>query len=105
MAVGAAALVLALTLFAASPAAHDWLHAGDDEPPHETGSQAQLPADREAGCAVEMFASGISILVDQVPVAPARIFRSLPAPSGPDTLFLESPRFLHLPERGPPMMG
>ena len=91
VAAGCAALVLALTIFAASPAAHNWLHADDGA------------AQRDEGCAVELFAAGVAPLAGPVQVAapaaaPADV-SSVPAIE----FFLVSPRYLRQPERGPPV--
>lgn len=91
-AAGGAALVLALTIFAASPVAHDWLHA------NATGEY-------ESGCAVVLFAGGVSLPLDAPVVLP-------PATIGSDVHFasarsvvLVTPRYLRQPERGPPSLG
>lgn len=90
---GCAALVLALSVFAASPAAHNWLHLDGDQ----NGS--------DDGCAVTLFAGGVSL-------APSGIAVPLPiaAPvAEPDAIAAEillvSPRYLRQPERGPPAVG
>jgi hypothetical protein len=85
-----AMLVLALTVFAASPIAHGLLH--DDE--------TQPTADDS--CAVMLFASGVSLpLGTVVVVAPAGLPEDVS--TGPATeIFFVSPRYLHQPERGPP---
>ncbi|MES2692627.1 MAG: hypothetical protein V4773_04080, partial [Verrucomicrobiota bacterium] len=65
-----AALVLALTLISASPAAHEWLHQVEQ---HHTCQHHHAPvkakpaatADSEHDCAVVLFASGVDL-----PVAP-----------------------------------
>jgi hypothetical protein len=89
---GAAALVFALGVFAASPALHDWLHGAD-----------ATPADD--GCAVVLFASGVSVPLGAIAVAP-------PVERGretrcfvPQEILLASPRYLRQPERGPPQLG
>lgn len=91
LAAGGAALVLALTIFAASPSAHGLLHDAD----HSV-------AIGDDGCAVVMFASGVSL-----PVAPLFITPPASVPQGisPVTaaeVFLVAPRYLRQPERGPP---
>lgn len=102
LAAGCAALVLTLTVFAASPAAHEWLHAE-----HGTCSGHSHPvdapaADDDAGCAVVLFAGGVAL-----PVGPAALTPPVLVPQGvsPVTaakVFLVSPRYLRQPERGPP---
>ena len=91
LAVGAAGLVLALTIFAASPSGHAALHAADAD--HHEDDYA---------CAVELFASGVALplgpfaVIPPLPVAPGL----LPMSAG-DASFA-SPRYLLQPERGPP---
>ncbi len=90
VAAGGAALVLALSVFAASPVAHNWLHADSDH------------ATREHGCAVVLFADGVSLPLDPMAVPlPIEATREL-SPSTAAEVFLISPRYLRQPERGPP---
>ncbi len=91
VALGSVALVFALAVFAASPALHERLHAGP-----------QAAADD--GCAVALFASGVSLAVPVValPPSPAQ-WSELPA-TVTHEFFLESPRYLLQPERGPPLV-
>ena len=91
-AAGCAALVLALTVFAASPSAHDSLHAnrtaaGDD------------------GCAVVLFAGGVSLPLDPPVLQPPAAFAREVAHASAGEVFLVSPRYLRQPERGPPARG
>lgn len=89
LAAGAAALILALTVFAASPIAHDSLHAGDVE-------------HGDDGCAVVLFASGVSLPLDLPALqTPTLIARGV-TPATAAEVFLVSPRYLRQPERGPP---
>jgi hypothetical protein len=90
--VGAAmgiAVLLLLSVSAASPVVHHWLHA-------DTG------ADSSDNCAVVLFASGVTL-------AAAAIAFALPAlrwvemrVEAAAVLFVVSPRYLRQPERGPP---
>ena len=86
---GSAALVFALSVFAASPVAHDWLHD-------------RSTAAADDACAVVLFASGVAIPLD-APVAPTPLaeLRAQPAAVAAE-IFLTSPRYLRQPERGPP---
>jgi len=89
-AVAALLLVLALTVLAASPDLHARLHAGDsDAVAHETG------------CAVTLFAQGVEPLLALVLLL-APLVRVIVAPPAARELFLVRPRFLRIPERGPP---
>ena len=90
LAAGCAALVFALTMFAASPAAHDWLHAGDDQ------------AAREHGCAIVLFASGVALPVGPIDVPLPAETPQVVSPATAAEVYLVSPRYLRQPERGPP---
>ncbi len=89
---GAAVLVFALGVFAASPALHDWLH----------GTEA-TPADD--GCAVVLFASGVSVPLEAIALAPPVELGRETRCVVPQEIFLASPRYLRRPERGPPVLG
>ena len=89
---GCAALVLALTIFAASPVAHDWLHDGD----HDHGGSGDT-------CAVVMFAGGVSLPGALFVPAPPEAFSAAILPVAATDVFLVSPRYLRQPERGPPV--
>jgi hypothetical protein len=89
LAAGAAALVLTLTVLAASPQAHEHVH--NDCHHDETHS-----------CAVVLFAQGLwtSLEVLAVP-APDFVWSEFVPLSRPE-LRLVTPRYLRQPERGPP---
>ena len=88
---GAAALVFALGVFGASPVLHDWLHGQN------------TPADD--GCAVVLFAAGVSVPLGAIAVTPpAAMWREFARPVARE-IFLASPRYLRQPERGPPVLG
>jgi hypothetical protein len=89
---GCAALVLALTIFAASPVAHDLLHDGDHK--HTLNGD---------GCAVVLFATGVSLAVGPIAVTPPTAVAQGVSPVTAADVFLVSPRFLRQPERGPPV--
>jgi len=100
LALGCAAMVFALTIFAASPEAHRILHEDDSCPGHSHG-----PAETDHTCAVVLFASGIALPVEPLFVTPPT---AVPAGISPVTaaeVFLISPRYLRHPERGPPLSG
>jgi len=97
LALGCAAMVFALTIFAASPEAHRVLHADDGCPGHSHG-----PAESDHSCAVVLFASGVALPVGPLYVTPPT---AVPAGISPVTaaeVCLISPRYLRQPERGPP---
>ena len=88
-AVGGAALVLALSIFAASPAAHDLLHG------HGT-------VQKDDTCAVVLFAGGVALPLDMPVAVPAVAEWQPQPPAVAEEIFFTSPRYLHQPERGPP---
>ena len=92
IAVGSAALVLALTIFASSSELHGRLHSAGD-------------TDGDDGCAVVLFASGVSLPLGAITAPPPPIgWRAQPVvPAG--EIFLATPRYLRRPERGPPVVG
>ena len=92
LAAGCAALVFALTIFAASPTAHGLLH--DDDHQH---------ADSDEACAVVMFASGVSLPVAPLAITPPTSVVQGISPVTAAEVFLVSPRYLRHPERGPPL--
>ena len=86
----AAALVLALTILAASPQAHEHIH-------HDCHH------DEAHSCAVVLFAQGIWTSLDFVAVvAPPLAWTEFVPISRPE-LRLVAPRYLRHPERGPPV--
>jgi len=88
-AASSAALVLALTIFAASPQAHHWLHVDN-----------AIGADD--GCAVVLFANGVSLPLGPLHVLPPREASAPAAAAVAAEVLLVSPRYLRQPERGPP---
>ena len=89
LAAGCAALILLLTILAASPELHQRFH-------HET------QPDRDDGCAVVLFSLGITgaaAAAILVVVAQCLAEKVVTAPAGVD---LTAPRFQHPPGCGPP---
>lgn len=87
-AAGGAALVLALSVLAASPQLHEWLHPDADHSDHE--------------CAITLFHHGVTQAVVGValvvmPLLP--VARVAMAPAGPDLI---APRHRLCPGRAPP---
>ena len=97
LALGCAGLVLALSIFAASPVAHDWLHDDGHRHCDEPSSSA------EHTCAVVMFASGVSLAVGPFALTPPTDVPQGVSPVTAADVFLVSPRYLRQPERGPPL--
>lgn len=83
------ALLLLLTISAASPAVHDWLHLGGT---HDANHQ----------CAVVLFASGVTLALALAVTAPRAAWHEEPRRAGA-RLFLVATRYLRQPERGPPV--
>jgi hypothetical protein len=98
-----AALVLTLTLLAASPSAHSWLHSGVSShkcPEHAKSQPA--PNTAEHDCAVVLFAGGVDTPVAAVALIPPRVVVQSVSPVTAAEFYLVSPRYLRQPERGPP---
>ncbi len=90
LATGAAALVLLLAALAVSPALHHWLHNDTVD-------------DDDDGCAVVLFANGVSLALDQVAITPpAAVWQRAALPAAIE-IFLVPARYLRQPERGPPV--
>ncbi len=96
-AAAASALVLALTVFAASPGAHAWLHADADH-----GCHHAQPTEEDAGCVVFQFAGGSTTPAPQIPLVLPAARQPLTEAPAEARLRLVSPRYLRQPERGPP---
>jgi len=89
LAAGIALLVFALGVFAASPALHDWLHS-------RTGTAT------DDGCAIVLFAGGVSVPL-AVTALPPSVEWSGQSYGRSKEIFLDSPRYLLQPGRGPPV--
>jgi hypothetical protein len=88
-AAGGIALVLGLTVFAASPALHDLLHSATDTTHDDT-------------CPVVLFAQAAIPPAEPVSVPLPPVVTNAVVPLSPEELFVASPRYLRQPERGPP---
>lgn len=105
VAVLSAGLVLALTLFAASPVAHEWLHSAEKQhtcPEHGKTQPAAPAASEPHDCAIVLFASGVDIPVAPLALTPPRLVAAGISPVTAAAVYLVSPRYLRQPERGPP---
>ena len=82
--------MLALGLFAASPILHQQLHQHID------------PA-LDDGCAVVLFAGGVSLPLAAPALPPRATEWQELRPVSVTEIYLDSPRYLLRPERGPPV--
>jgi len=89
LAAGAAALVFALGVFSAIPVLHDWLHGQHTAPAADT-------------CAVVLFADGVALTTALTAPPPSVTDWAEPPHAAAIEVFLDSPRYLLRPERGPP---
>lgn len=89
MAVVCSAVVFALGLFAASPALHGQLH---DHADRTVGD----------GCVVVLFASGVSMPLAATAPVPSTTDWHEYFPPASNEVYLDSPRYLLQPGRGPP---
>jgi hypothetical protein len=90
LAAGCIAMIFVLGLLAASPVLHDQLHQG------------QAPA-ADDGCAVILFANGVSVPLDLIAVPPVPVEWQCEDYFGAADLLLDSPRYLLQPVCGPPI--
>ncbi len=93
VATGCATLVLALAVFAVSPAAHAALHG--DRPDAAQGD--------DDGCAVVLFAGGVPLPAFAVEFAAPELQLDATLRVAASEVLLVSPRGLRQPERGPPL--
>jgi hypothetical protein len=89
-AAGAAALILLLTVLAASPQAHEEIH-------HDCHH------DEDHACAVVLFAQGVWASLDVLAVPRPDVAWCEFVPLSRPELRLVTPRYLRQPERGPPV--
>ena len=103
----AAALVFALTVFAASPELHAWLHSYDAPGTHHAHTVAHPGADAapdpDDDCAVVMFAQGVlaALLLVFFGIFAGRVAAF--APTYVEHLVSRAPDFLLPPLCGPPV--
>lgn len=95
-------LVLTLTVLAASPAAHAWAHGRSDTCHDHPHSGSHGPADDDSGCAVVLFASGLDVPAEPGALLPPTYVSGGILPVTAAEPLLSRPRYLRLPERGPP---
>lgn len=90
LAAGSIALVLLLSVLTAHPELHRLIH-GDTDASHDDG------------CAVVLFAHGVSAPLDTAILASTPVEWAVLSRPETAEIFLTSPRYLHQPERGPPV--
>jgi hypothetical protein len=96
------ALVLLLSVLAASPELHAWVHG------HEGAAQHTSPVDAPVGdadhaCAVTLFASGVSLLLAFFLVLLARVLIRSHALRSSDWLIVTRPHYWLVPSHAPPV--
>lgn len=102
-----AALVLFLTVAAASPAVHAWLHEQPGDEPHacahDHGDEA--PADvHDTGCAVTLFSHGtLPLVVWLLPVVAQPTLAGVPG-GWSESFRAARPRYRHVPSHAPPVV-
>lgn len=89
VAAGCALLLLTITCLAASPDAHRHLHDDADHADHE--------------CAIVLFAQGFALALGALLVSAPRLIGHASTLLARTELRLIAPRYLHQPERGPPV--
>jgi hypothetical protein len=101
----ATALVLALTVFAASPELHQWLHGHDSAHPnagHNDPAAPQPADDDDEGCVVTLFAQGLVLALSAFALVYfGRVLRQLDR-GVPERIVQEEPHFRLLPAQAPP---
>jgi hypothetical protein len=102
LAVTVAALVLLLSVLSVSHQLHADLHACG----HDHGHAHEAPAgnpDSDESCVVTLFGQGITAGSAPLLIAAPIVAFSAPNFSRSTELVFGSPRYLHLPGRGPPL--
>ena len=96
------AMVLLLTVLAASPELHAWVH-GPEEMVQHNGSGHEPVGDADHECAVTLFASGISLLLAFFLVLLARVLIRNQALLSGDWLIVSRPHYWLVPSHAPPV--
>ena len=95
-------LVLALNVLAASPAVHAWVHTRADACADHAPQPSPRNGDDDSGCAVVLFASGLDVPAEPGALLPPASVLGGVLPVTAAEPLLSRPRYLRLPERGPP---
>ena len=96
------ALVLLLSVLAASPELHAWVH-GPQEAAQHTGPDHAPVGDADHECAVTLFASGVSLLLAFFLVLLARVLNRNQALFSSDWLIVTRPHYWLVPSHAPPV--
>lgn len=93
-----------LMVLAVSPQLHADLHAGDPSHGHHHGpDHSHDQAASDEGCVVTLFGAGVTAAPAPLVVLAPNV-RYTPATFSPRAeILFTSPRYLHQPERGPPV--
>ena len=97
----AVVLVLALSVFAASPELHGLLH-DHAAAPHAGAPAQQGDTDADDGCVVTLFAQGLLCVSGLIVLVFARQSLRVAACAFLERVGPPSPAFLHLPPQAPP---
>ena len=104
----AVVLVLALSVFAASPELHGFLHdhASHSQAGHHAGDTARPgDSDHEDGCVVTLFAQGLVAAVGLFALRRTGRTLILSAYALAERVGPPAPAFLHLPPQAPPALS
>ena len=96
------ALVLLLTVLAASPELHAWVH-GHGEATQHAGRDKAPVGDADHACAVTLFASGVSLLLAFFLVFLARVLDRNQTLFSSDWLIVTRPHYWLVPSHAPPV--
>ena len=96
VALGAAALVLLLMVLAVSPQLHTAFHGHSNE-----STAANAP---DEGCVVTLFAAGVTAATAALALVVSPQAHLSAEFSLHSEIFVSPPRYLHQPERGPPLV-
>ena len=95
-------LVLLLSVLAASPGLHAWVH-GLQEVAQHTGPDHAPVGDADHECAVTLFASGVSLLLAYFLVLLARVLIRYQTLLSSDWLIVTRPHYWLVPSHAPPV--
>ena len=105
LAVVSAMLVFMLGLLAVSPQIHAWLHGGAEAATEAHSRDSAATSDGagdDSGCAVHLYAQGITSGAILVAISPVDFSWSETYAEATESRLFSPPRYLLRPERGPP---